>query len=103
MSVAPFYAVVFTKLNRIAARFGYAVALHGSMQRDFDIVLIPWTEDAEPEEKLLQAIQKFVSGPGKNYDIMKQATEKPHGRKAYVLYFDDGKYLDISTMPRCEK
>lgn len=98
--IAPFYAAIYAKLPRIAARFGYAIAIHGSLQRDMDFVLIPWTEDADEPEKVLRAIQKFIGGPGKNHDPMQQTTQKPHGRTAYIFYFDNGACVDISVMPR---
>ena len=34
------------KMREAARKLGYAVTTHGSMSRDFDIVVIPWTEDA---------------------------------------------------------
>lgn len=103
--IAPWYMMTYAKLERIAVRHGWCLTLHGSMSRDLDLVLIPWTDDAEPEEVVLEAIQKFVYGSRywrKNKKQSKlHATKKPHGRKAYVITIGiEGQYLDISIMPR---
>lgn len=107
--LAPWYAMAFTKLDRIAARYGYCLALHGSMARDLDLVAVPWTEDAESPEKLLKAIDRFmieqtnIERKGHKIGNFK-ATRKPHGRLAYSVYIGfHGNYLDISIMPRVPK
>jgi len=41
---AAFYAVVYPTLRDVAKLHGYALAIHGTMTRDFDLVAIPWTE-----------------------------------------------------------
>ena len=101
--IAPWYVMAYTKLDRIAWRHGYALALHGSMSRDLDLIAIPWTDDADPPEKLLKAFINFVKGKSKvsiKYYVS-EVTEKPHGRKAYSIPIGhDGHYLDVSIMPR---
>ena len=107
--IAPWYVMAYTKLDRIAMRYGYALALHGSMSRDLDLIAVPWTEDADAPEKLLKAIDRFVIE--KAYITRKghklgafQATKKPHGRLAYAITIGfDGHYLDLSIMPRTKK
>jgi hypothetical protein len=104
--IAPWYVMAYTQLDRIAWRHGYALALHGSMTRDLDIVAIPWTDDADDPEKLLKAIKRFVVA--KAYQKIKfsigEPTPKPHGRLAYVIPVGyDGHYLDLSIMPRSPK
>jgi hypothetical protein len=41
------YSIMASHIERVAHRFGWAFALHGSMQRDCDVIITPWTEDAE--------------------------------------------------------
>lgn len=115
--IAPYYAVLFTKLDKIVARFGWAIALHGTMIRDLDLVLIPWTEDADHEDKVIDAIRIFVDGQHvtkvrkKNLEEMNSSqkdglehfaiTQKPHGRRAISIHIGvSNYYLDISIMPR---
>jgi len=101
--VAPWYVMAYTKLDRIAWRHGYALALHGSMERDLDLIAVPWTDDAAEPKKLIAAFCRFIVSqamvdykPGRL-----KATKKPHGRMAYVLPIGHhGHYLDLSVMPR---
>jgi len=98
--IAPWYAMTYNKLDRIAMRYGYCLALHGSMGRDFDLVAVPWVDDAESPEKLLKAFCRYIGGETVKL-TPSSATKKPHGRKAYVIYCGhDGQYFDISVMPR---
>ena len=104
--IAAWYVMAYTKLDRIAMRHGYALALHGSMARDLDLIAVPWTEDADALEKLLESIRRFViAGASKTVNIqIPFPTQKPHGRVAYVFPIGhDGHYLDVSIMPRQEK
>jgi hypothetical protein len=105
--IAPWYVMAYAKLDRIAMRHGYALALHGSMSRDLDLIAIPWTDDAADPEKLLKAIDRFVME--KTTSVNRHgnklgnfyATKKPHGRLAYAIHIGhDGHYLDLSIMPR---
>lgn len=101
--IAPWYALAYTGLDRIAWRHGYALALHGSMARDLDVVAIPWTDDADSPERLIAAFARFiVSKASVGYKTGKMIpTKKPHGRMAYVLPIGyDNHYIDLSIMPR---
>ncbi|RKF23347.1 hypothetical protein D6851_02425 [Altericroceibacterium spongiae] len=86
---------------RAAAReCGYALAIHGSQQRDLDIVAIPWTEEATNTERLLNAIARAVhdeTGWGHWHD---QPALKPHGRVAYTITASAEVHIDLSIMPR---
>lgn len=82
-------------LIRTAKEYGYALTLHGSFARDFDFVACPWTEDAKPASVLAEAIRETVGGV-----ITTANTEKPHGRRAWVIHVGSGPYIDLSVMPR---
>ena len=79
-------------------RSGYALAVHGTRSRDLDLLVVPWTDDAETVGQLLKRIRAAgftVSG----------AQKKPHGRLAYVVFRDERRdlgadYIDLSIMPR---
>jgi hypothetical protein len=103
--IAPWYAMAYAKLGRIAMRYGYALALHGSMSRDLDLIAVPWTDDAESPEKLLKAFQRFIVEKAHvKLSGKLHPTKKPHGRVAYSLSIGhDGHYLDVSIMPRKSK
>lgn len=107
--IAPWYVTAYIPLERIAWRHGYALALHGSMGRDLDLIAIPWTDDADDPRKLLKAIDRFVMGKAnvtrKGHKLGEfHATKKPHGRLAYAIHVGfDGHYLDVSIMPRTKR
>ena len=104
--IAPWYAMAYVKLDRIAWRHGYALALHGSMARDLDLVAIPWTDDADSPEKLIAAFGRFIIKNAKVHYKFRAITptKNPHGRQSYVLPIGfDGHYIDLSIMPRTKK
>lgn len=79
---------------------GYALALHGSMQRDIDIVAVPWREHAVGAADLIAAIREIVKAVT-GIDSVNGPTPKPVGRAAWSLHLTafggDGPYLDISV------
>jgi hypothetical protein len=98
--IAPWYVMAYTKLERIAWRHGYALALHGSMSRDLDVIAVPWTDDADKPEKLVKAFRRFIIEKAKVHYGVPQPIQKPHGRNAYVFHIGhEGHYLDVSIMP----
>lgn len=102
--IAPWYVMAYTKLERIAWRHGYCLALHGSLARDLDIVAIPWTDDADSPERLLASFRKFIVSKARVKLSASTPIPKPHGRIAYAIPIGhDGHYLDISIMPRLKK
>jgi hypothetical protein len=104
--LAPWYAMMFMHLERIAHRYGWGMAIHGSMSRDLDVVLIPWTEDSEPDTRVLSAISEFIQtgdyGSGKKgLGTIPPHTVKAFGRKSYAFPIGvRGQYLDVSVIPR---
>lgn len=91
------YACHLPRIAAIARQFGYAIAVHGSLQRDLDLVAVPWSEAATDAEELVKAICETAGAfiiPGQD------ATPKPHGRVAYILQMGAGLYIDLSVMPR---
>ena len=106
-----FYTYCFEELKIIAKRYGYNLVIHGSMNRDMDLIAIPWAEYLfGTVDSMIQEFAEYLDG-----HIM-QMTEKqkycfPHGRYSYVIemrrskdYFgnwteDKQYYLDISIIP----
>lgn len=72
---------------REAARFhGYAVAVHGSLKRDIDLIAVPWTEQAVPVRQLVDAIKGAIGGVlGNCIELGGKPGAKPHGRIAFTL------------------
>lgn len=92
---APVYACLYSELAELFREHGYALAVHGSLQRDFDLIAIPWTDSPSSPPEILSDIEidfalKVSDGPA----------VKNHGRIAWSLavLFGDC-YIDISFMP----
>lgn len=105
-SYALVYAAIIPVIQEIGRDHGYAIAVHGSMATDLDLLACPWTIEATDAETLVNAIHThfqcmcFVRMEG-------QPEAKPHGRLAWSMHFNPehdlphgGPYLDISVMPR---
>lgn len=78
---------------------GYAIAVHGSLKRDIDLVAVPWSDFATSAEVLIYWIEKYT---GLFYiDDGTNPTIKPHGRKAWTLHQHGFRtYFDISVAGR---
>lgn len=89
------YAYRVHELQSILRSCGYALALHGSMQRDLDAVAVPWIESAVPGEILVERICESMGltvGPN-------CPTQMPHGRKSWTLMLTNTGFVDLSVMP----
>lgn len=99
----PFYAAgLYVKLAKIFREHGYALAVHGSVGTDFDLIAVPWVDEAgDPQAVIAECLKKFAfDGPPEQ----KEFTPKPHSRIAYKLHLSFGDCsLDISFTPRTGK
>lgn len=93
---APVYAAaLYPELAAIARRHGYALAVHESLQRDLDLIAVPWVEaPSTPEDVIRDFTTKFwirvIGEPG----------DKPHGRRAWTISVGHGQCaVDLSFMP----
>jgi hypothetical protein len=99
LSYAPAYVTgIYPLLVEEAKKHGYAISIHGSIQRDLDLVAIPWTEDAvDPECLIVSLCQIFDIKPNHPLNCPER---KPHGRLSWSIPLWWGAYIDISVMPR---
>lgn len=94
--IPAYYSILWMQMTKTANRCGYALALHGSMGRDLDLVAIPWIDECDSKEELIQKLCK-KHGLTEGNSAQKN---KPHGRRAYVLMLPGfGHYVDLSIMP----
>lgn len=120
------YDRLIEPLRDVARRLGYALAVHGTLVRDIDLIAVPWVDDAVPARTLARAIQGrareiigyaepspieararnpvwFRNGLSGYVDNVGQIFGKPHGRKCWTFHLrqtHDGPYIDLSVMPR---
>ncbi len=101
------YAIFYEHLKQIAHEYGYNLVLHGSMQRDLDLIAIPWIEKPKSDSKMIVDFEEYLTG---KRTINPYYTVLPGGRKAYVIELNRGDkhgewvrfedkqyYLDISV------
>ena len=105
------YLSLLPRCRRIARRLGYALAVHGSCTRDFDLIAVPWTLEAVEPMDLAIALSKATAKYWKGRDAFEAEGfgGKPHGRKCFTLYLGahgTGKpggskaiFIDLSVMP----
>ncbi len=92
-----YYAALYPRLREVARQHGYALALHGSLVKDLDVIAVPWTVDASDVDVLVRAI---VEASGTLVPRNSEAA-MPHGRRAWtILFAEGGGYIDLSVVPR---
>lgn len=74
-----FYRSLIPALTEAGRNCGYAISVHGSLRRDFDLVATPWVETASSPELLVRSLSLAASGFQRpTYEF----EEKPLGRLA---------------------
>ena len=97
---APIYAAcLYPELAESFRTKGWALAVHGSLARDFDLVAIPWHDSPVSQQACVDIICQYHS--------MKQigpSIIKSHGRQVFTLALGFGEcFLDLSFMPAMRK
>lgn len=94
---APIYVGLYPELAEITRKHGYALAAHGSLARDFDLICIPWVANPSEPKIVVDEITSIFSLKLSN-EI--NPTIKEHGRICYTLILSFGEcFLDFSFMP----
>lgn len=115
------YAFYFESLKNIALKYGYNLVLHGSLNRDLDLIAIPWQEKIGSHEEMVNEFSEYLDGSvmlhnrkrGDNGEIVGEPySTTHHGRIQYVVninrecqskhhdgWKDPQYYLDISVTP----
>lgn len=98
-----YYAIMFEPLKEIALKYGYNLVLHGSLNRDMDLITIPWQEQLGSVDQMIKEFCEYVGGEIQLFNESRNNegeivgdlfTVKPHGRKAYVINIYRGGYLN---------
>ena len=114
------YAYYFYELKEIALKYGYNLVLHGSLNRDLDLIAIPWQETIGSDLEMVQEFKERLGGRIQNSHDGQPFNMLPQGRKSYVInlvrteknkvdengrlldgqtWTDEQYYLDISITP----
>ena len=93
-----FFASMYEDIRNCAMSWGWAVALHGSLMNDMDIMAIPWTEEAIKFEELVDKISMLFDGNSLSENYTITYDDKPHNRVVATIPIWADFYLDISTI-----
>lgn len=112
-----FYTIVLEPLKIIAKEFGYNLLIHGSMDRDMDLVLVAWQDNCVDAVEVVKAFASYLGG--NLHDQRTASDKKPVYLKPFIngagrlsalislnrenrfnSYGDDQWYLDISITPK---
>lgn len=92
---APVYACLYPQLAEIARSHGYALAVHGSMCRDFDLACIPWVDKpSKPIDVVNEIVETFAIKTVGEPDV------REHFRVIYtlsILFVEC--FIDLSFTP----
>lgn len=93
---APVYcAAMYPELCKVFHEHGYALAVHGSLARDMDLIAVPWAEHVDDADVVLASVCKRYA-----VKVIGGGEIKPHGRTAYTLSVGFGACsIDLSFMP----
>lgn len=107
-----FYALCYQQLQSVAREMGYNLLIHGSMDRDMDLVAVAWVDNPKPHIEVLNAFSDTLgverpTNPLGFDDYL--FSMLPAGRSSYIInlnrgglfngFFDEQMYLDISFTP----
>ena len=92
------YACLYTRLVVVAREHGYALAMHGSLISDCDIIAVPWVAEAADHAVLAQALSA-ASGGSLHLDSW---PDRPHGLQKHKIHLGGGPYVDLCVVPRRE-
>lgn len=106
------YTLFYENLKEIAIEHGYNLVLHGSLQRDLDLIAIPWCDNPKDDFEMIKEFDKYLRGRHCKHKENYHFSILPGGRKSYVINLNRGGkqgewdrfsdmqyYLDISVTP----
>jgi hypothetical protein len=96
---------LFGHMQAAARLHGYALAIHGSLNRDIDLIAVPWIELPGSAEEVAHEIAKsigahipsYITVPGVEGHVA-NPIRKPHGRESWVIPLSGGVYVDLSVI-----
>lgn len=92
---APMYCAMYPSLAEICRSHGYALAVHGTLARDFDMIAVPWVDNPSEPQVVVDAItsKHAVNEVAGSPELMR------HNRLCYTLALYGEFFFDFSFMP----
>jgi hypothetical protein len=108
------FAMYFEGLKQIAIEHGYNLCIHGSMNRDLDLVAFPWADEIKPHFEMAVAMLSYIGGQFNNANNEGDLCGvRKHGRVTYVINVlrrtpftneeDKQYYFDLNVYPPKEE
>lgn len=92
---APTYMCLYPGLAEVARESGYALAVHGSLARDMDLIAVPWVERPATPDELVSALESKFS-----IKRIGSITQSLHGRMIQTIGIKFGEcFIDLSILP----
>ena len=94
---AIFWIFKFPEYRRIAAKCGWAIAIHGSAVHDLDLMAMPWVENHTSADELAQRLTDTEQPNFRRPYEKSKPGDKPNGRIVYTI-FTGGTYIDMNVI-----
>jgi len=91
--MSPIYEQLKHNLTLLCNRNGYALAVHGSLIKDLDLVAIPFQMRCLKKDTLFAKVDETISA-----NKVGPLTQKAFGRTAKMYYLDDFHCVDFSIV-----
>lgn len=88
------YSHRLADIQRIGQAHGYAIAIHGSMQGDLDVIAVPWIEGCAGVDTFVTALCD-----GLGTQVHGEPEQRAHGRLCYTLLMAGACFMDLSVVP----
>lgn len=95
---APMYCAMYVQLTEICRANGYALAVHGSMARDFDLIAVPWIKEPSNPEQVVSLITTQLAVSQIDEPVVME-----HSRICYTLAMYGEFFFDFSFMPTVQE
>ena len=74
------YSFYFDIIKEIGIKYGYNIVLHGSLNRDLDLIAIPWVEELGDKDLMIDEITDLIGGE----ILLHKTIEDPVGKRFSV-------------------
>jgi hypothetical protein len=94
-----FWVFHWPSLREAASECGWALAIHGSVVHDLDLMAMPWREDHATADNLASVLSSIINSnvEESRRSIFKYVDEKPNGRVVYTI-IGGGTYIDLNVI-----
>lgn len=93
---APVYAALYPDLAAVVRSHGWALAIHGSLARDFDLIAVPWVGRPSTPNQVVRAIESEFA-----IQRVGEVAPREHGRLVVSISIGHGECaMDLSFTPR---